>query len=239
MRIALAAAPVADCDVTANLAQMKRFMQAAQARGADLVCFGESFLQGFNSLCWRFEEDKDMAITTDGEVFRSILEQSEAIGIDVLFGFIEREGDRLYSSCALIAQGRLLHLYRRISRGWKVYWETDEHYCEGDTVAAFEYQGKTCLIALCGDLWDFPERFAQQQDLLLWPVYISYSQEEWSGGEAEEYAKQAAKTGGDVLMCNPIGLTEKDAFGGCCHFSGGRMLEELAMMREELLIVDV
>ena len=83
------------------------------------------------------------------------------MAIDLLFGYVEREGDSLYSSCALMQKGQLLYNYRRVSQGWKHYWRTDHHYREGDTVEVFSYRGKRCAIALCGDLWDnCAERFA-------------------------------------------------------------------------------
>ena len=88
-------------------------------------------------------------------MFSVIRNKSKEIGIDLLFGFIEKDGDKIYSSCALIENGALSHLYRRISKGWKEYSITDWHYDEGTAVRCFNYRGKKCLIALCGDLWDF------------------------------------------------------------------------------------
>ena len=40
----------------------------------------------------------------------------------ISFGFIERDGDALYSSCAFIgADGEIIHRFRRVSIGWKDY----------------------------------------------------------------------------------------------------------------------
>ncbi len=100
---------------------------------------------------------------------------TKEIGIDVLFGYNELDDDTLYSSCALIADGKIIHNYRRISRGWKEYSKTDEHYKEGSSVEVFDYKGKKCIIGLCGDLCDYPERFALGEDLLLWPVYVCWT----------------------------------------------------------------
>lgn len=197
-------------------------------------------MQGFDALDWDYAADRDRAVSTDGPVFARLRELTRETGVDILFGFLERAGEKLYSSCALLGGGQLLHLYRRISRGWKVYWRTDGHYRAGENVETFLYRGRRCAIALCGDLWDFPERFRLGQDLLFWPVYISYSVEDWTGGEREEYARQAARAGGEVLLVNAItDRDEEPAHGGCYWFSGGAVRAELPMGGEGLLVVNL
>ena len=103
-------------------------MAEGAALGADLVCFGEAFLQGFDSLCWKYAADRDMAQTRDSEPIRRIREASLQLGVDVLFGFLEREEEALYSSCMLVEKGEIACCYRRMSRSWKEYRHTDGHY---------------------------------------------------------------------------------------------------------------
>lgn len=189
MKIALAAAKLIDRDITFNLSQIKRYMQEAKQQGAELVCFGESFYQGFECFDWEYERDKNMAITLDSPEFSTLLQLTAQIGVDLMLGFMEREGEALYSSCALLSGGKLLHRYRRISKNWKEFQITDHHYQEGTTVEPFLYRGKTCLIALCGDLWIYPERFCQNADLLFLPVFVNFSIADWENTELVEYAK--------------------------------------------------
>lgn len=194
-----------------NLSQLERYTKEAKAAGADLVFFGEAFLQGFNALSWRYEIDKTIALTTSSAEFAHIQSLTKKTGIDVLFGYNELEDDAIYSSCALIADGKIAHNYRRISRGWKEYAKTDEHYKEGSVVEVFDYKGKKCVVALCGDLWEYPERFAIGEDLLLWPVYVCWTKEEWESGGKIEYAQQAKLCCENTLYINSI--CEGDAFG--------------------------
>lgn len=178
MKIALASARIVDRDIEHNLKQMERFMRQAKAENATLVCFGEAFLQGFGALTWNYEKDREIAISTSSKEFSYIKSLTKSIGIDVMFGYNELSGDRIYSSCALVSGGEIVHNYRRISRGWKEYWKTDDHYREGSSVEIFEYGNKKCAIALCGDLWDHPERFALGEDVLFWGVYVSWTSED-------------------------------------------------------------
>lgn len=237
MKIALASARIVDRDINYNLSQMKYYMKEAKTNGADLVCFGEAFLQGFNALSWQYEEDRKIALATSSQEFNQIRTLTKEIGIDVLFGYNELEDDILYSSCALISSGEIIHNYRRISRGWKEYSKTDEHYKEGSSVEVFDYKDKKCVIGLCGDLWDYPERFALGEDLLLWPVYVCWTKEEWENGGKLEYAEQAKLCCENTLYINSI--CDGDAFGGAAQFFEGKIQRELPILNEGLLYVTI
>lgn len=237
MKIALASARIVDRDINYNLSQMERYIREAKATGADLVCLGEAFLQGFNALSWQYEGDRKIALATSSQEFTQIKVLTKEVGVDVLFGYNELDDDSIYSSCALIANGEIIHNYRRISRGWKEYSKTDEHYKEGLSVEVFDYKGKKCVIGLCGDLWDYPERFALGEDLLLWPVYVCLTKEEWENGGKLEYAEQAKSCCANTLYINSI--CDGDAFGGAAHFFDGKVKIELPIFNEGLLIVEV
>lgn len=237
MKIALASAKIVDRDIDRNLAEMEKYTAEASAKGAELVCFGEAFLQGFNALSWSFESDRKIAVSADSGIFRRICELTVKYGTDVLLGYNELDGDKIYSSCALISKGALYHNYRRISRGWKEYWKTDDHYREGGLVEPFDYRGMKCVIGLCGDLWEYPERFALGEDMLIWPVYVDWTKEEWYGGGREEYAEQANLCCKHVLYVNSFG--DDGPLGGAMHFTDGSVREELPIGNEGLLIVEL
>lgn len=237
MNIALASARIIDRNIPHNLSQMARCMKQAKAGGADLVCFGEAFLQGFNALSWSYAADRKIALPVDSPEFLQIRAWTKEIGIDVLFGYNELADDAIYSSCALIADGALVHNYRRISKGWKEYRKTDGHYREGNATTVFLYRGRRCTIALCGDLWEYPARFALGETLLFWPVYVSWTKEEWENGGRLEYAAQAKLCCAHTLYVNS--LCDGDAIGGAAHFADGAIPKELPLFQERLLHVEL
>ncbi len=239
MKIALASAKFIDCDLKFNLSQIEKYMRQAKTMGADLLCFGESYLQGFECLEWDYETDKNRAVPLSSPIFNRLSRWTAEIGVDLLLGFIEAGEDALYSSCAVLSGGEWFHHYRRISRGWKDPLCTDSHYREGREAGMFSYKGKNCLIALCGDLWDYPERFRQGADLLFWPVFVDFSIDEWRNIELADYVRQANTVCPDVLFINSIADGKTSAFGGCYHFAGGKIRESLPMGKEGLLIVDI
>lgn len=243
LTISLASVEIRDGDIPFNLAAMRRAAEKAKRQGADLCCFGECALQGFNFLSWAFDTDREIAVSTDSDIFRTVCRMSREIGIDLLFGFIELDGDVLYSSCALIQDGLLLHLYRRISKGWKEFRFTDGHYREGEEPRIFDYRGRRCLIALCGDLWDeTADRFPTDADLLFWPVYVCFTPEEWEKGERDAYAEKAKTICPETLFVNSVCRSGDepcsfDAFGGSAFFENGQFSASLPMGKEGILTV--
>ncbi|MBR2486062.1 MAG: carbon-nitrogen hydrolase family protein, partial [Clostridia bacterium] len=230
-------AEIVDGNIEFNLSQMERFAKDSRRAGADLVCFGEAFLQGFNALSWQFDQDKNVAVATDSKIFSRIISLTKEIGIDILFGYNELDGEDIYSSCALIENGEIIHNYRRISIGWKESSKTDGHYKEENSVEVFDYKGKKCTIGLCGDLWDFPERFNLGEDVLFWPVYVGWTKEEWENGGKMEYAEQAKMCCPKTLYVNSI--CKEDAFGGAVFFVDGQIQRELAIYNEGILFVEI
>ncbi len=234
--IALASAPFVNGRREENLRTMLAFMEEAAENGADLICFGESFLQGFDTLCWDYAADRDVAVTVDSSEVRRIREASVRLGVDVMLGYIEREGEKLYSSCMLVEKGKVTRNYHRMSVGWKEYSKTDDHYREGAAPLLFDYRGWKCSIALCGDLWDVTQdAFRLGEEILFWPLYCSYTREEWLSGTLDEYAQQCKDHAPLTLMINSI--CEGDSVGGCAVYQQGRVAQLLEPGTDGLLYV--
>lgn len=168
MKIGLAACEFINNNVWFNVSQIEKAMKSMQGK-VNLLCFGEAFLQGFDALTWVYENDKHIAVSTDSDIMRDLCGMAKRYKLDLMFGYIERYDDAIYSSYAVIEHGELTYNYRRTSRGWKEYQITDGHYKEGAEPAEFLYRGRPVMIALCGDMWDFPERF-RTDGLLIWPI---------------------------------------------------------------------
>ncbi len=235
MRIGLVSYRCENRNTAFNLSQIELAMKRSMGK-ADLLCFGEAFLQGFDALSWDYETDKAMALELSSKSIGQLHSRTVQYGIALATGYIEKEQDRLYSSCVVVSDGKIIHNYRRISKGWKEYSRTDNHYCEGTETGPFQLQGEKVMLALCGDLWEFPDRF-RTEHLLIWPVYVNYTTEEWNSGALDEYASQAALVGSDVLMINPIDH-EPANHGGAFHFHNGQISAGIPFDQEGILIVE-
>ena len=237
MKIGLACYESRNNDIGFNARQIERAMREAKGK-VDLLCFGEAFLQGFDSLSWNYDADKDIAVTIRSPVMDQLRRCTELYRTALLAGYLEREGENIYSSCAVLENGETLCNYKRVTKGWKDYHRTDRHYREGNDIHEFNLRGHTFQLALCGDLWDEGwERFRTGSPLI-WPVYTDYSIEEWEKSEISAYAEQASKLSGDVLMVNSICHRPLNN-GGAFHFHDGKVLSRLPFSCEGIMIVEL
>lgn len=245
MKIALASVPVKNRDIEFNLHAMLGAIKDCSGK-ADLILFGESVLQGFDSLCWDYETDRRMAVSLTDAPIRRICEAARENRIAVSFGFIQHGGGVLYSSQVFIgADGELVNVFHRVSIGWKEYTKTDSHYLEGQRFEAFSYGGKTFATGLCGDLWTEgrPEEMkALNADIVLWPLWRDCEAGRWNESIKHEYAEQAALCGRDVLLVNPFCVdTDAEGYapGGSAHFRDGKIITEYPAGTPGILLVEV
>lgn len=152
MRCALASLGFVNEEVAYNkqviLDTMKKY-----AKDADIVIFGEAFLQGFYGVNFDVEHDERLAVSQQDSVIKEICDAAKAYGIAVSFGFIEKAEGYFYSSQITIdAFGRILDVYRRVSPGWKEAFATQQ-YREGNGFHVFSYMDKRIVVGLCGDFW--------------------------------------------------------------------------------------
>lgn len=235
MKIGLAVYEFKNIDIEFNLSQIKKAMKSAQGK-VDLLCFGESFLQGFDSLNWNYDLDKHIAVSYNSDIMCRLCAMTLHYEIDLLFGYIEYYNDSIYSSCVVIEKGKITHNYRRISKGWKALNITDERYKEGTSTNEFMYHNQNFMIALCGDMWDYPQLF-KTNHILIWPIYVNFSLEEWEKYEIE-YAEQTRLAAYKTLEINSISENPK-SYGGAFYFVDGKLKKRTAYGTEEILVVEV
>lgn len=245
MKIGLASSNVITRDIQHNLSSILQTIKQLNG-SADMVLFGESSLQGFDCLTWKYEIDRHIAVSQNDSVIMQIRDSAKRNRIAVSFGYIERTEASLFSSQIVIDnKGDVIHNFHRVSIGWKEYWHTDNHYCEGASFESFSYSGKTFAIGLCGDLWTEgrPEEMkALNANIVLWPVWCDFSAERWNGSIKYEYARQAALCGDHVLYVNPF-CADPDvvdsASGGSVYFKTGLIAEEIPAGKSDILIVEL
>ncbi len=179
----------------------------AYSTKADIVLFGEAFLQGFYGVNFDTEHDTQIAISQDSPIIKEICKITKQYSIGVSFGFIEKEEDCFYSSQITIDRdGTVIDVYRRVSPGWKETF-ADEQYREGDGFHDFSFMDRKIVIGLCGDLWydEHVDKVRRMKpDVVFWPVYTDFVSNAWNESEKYEYAAQARKLCDKVLYVNSV-----------------------------------
>ena len=112
MRIAAVQMDVSIGKPEANLAAMLAKLQEAAAAGAKLICFPECALTGycFDSVA----EAQPFAQTLPGPATERFAQACRELDVFVVFGLLEKEGDRLFNAVALVGPSGLIGSYRKV-----------------------------------------------------------------------------------------------------------------------------
>jgi predicted amidohydrolase len=132
-------------DKKANLGAMFRCVEEAARKGCDILALPECSLAG-----WLSASARSAAETIPGPVTRRLAAQAKRHRMAIVAGLEERDGDRIYNSAVLIDRtGRILAKHRKINEleiGLKVY-------SRGQSLGAFEFEGRTAALDICADSW--------------------------------------------------------------------------------------
>jgi N-carbamoylputrescine amidase len=201
-----------------NINKIESFMETAKTKNVNLLLFGECYLQGFESLTWKYNNDLKIGIEIDHNIIKNLGKHCKELNISLGVGYIERKDEKLYSSYLIIDNnGRNIVNYQRISKGWRTKYSDDNFYKEGKEIKTFEYMGRRMAIGLCGDFWtdEVIELLPKNIDAILWPVFICYKKNEWEEKEMNEYILRSKRMCKNVFFVNSICKEEKSlAYGG-------------------------
>ena len=240
MVIGLVSALMKDNDIDHQIMVMETYIK--QNRNCDLLCFGESFLQGFEGLSWNYEIDKTRAVGIHSAPIQRITSLAKRYGCALSFGFIESGQGILYSSNLVVNNnGEIIDLYRRISGGWKEPIATAD-YQEGNGFHLFRYDGLQFSTAICGDLWNeenIEAMWRLEPDVVLWPLYVDFSVEDWTTNQLADYVQQVEPLNAPVLLVNSFVDDDSRANGGCYVFYEGRIIKSLNTGQQGVLEVDL
>lgn len=90
MKIALAAVGFYERDIEYNRNKILKCLKENSGK-AELILFGETFLQGFEVLDWKYETDQHMALSVSDSNIQMIRKAAEENALAVSFGFLEKE----------------------------------------------------------------------------------------------------------------------------------------------------
>lgn len=244
MKIALVAGLSLANDPEKNFEQIKKWAKEAKKHGAELLLFGEAFLQGFQAMSFQYKEDIEKCLSSGAKLLAEIRQFAKNEKIGIGFGYYENDKGAIYSSYLVIGEsGEVLVNYKRVSQGWKESSACAD-YREGEVFKSFRYKGKELGLMVCGDFWE-DHLLAQiiemdaQVDAFLWPVHCDYDPVFWEESEKEEYRKRTEILEKPVLFINNYSSLEDEAKGGLYTWHQGKTLKEAPMGNETMLLVEL
>lgn len=151
LRIAAAQFEARDADKDYNLGRIEALAREAARLGADVVSFHECSITGYTFLqtLSRGELEALAEPVPDGPSTRRLWDLSRALGVPLLAGLVEREGEgeagRLYNCYVAVAPEGFVARHR------KLHAFISPHLASGDEFTLFDLCGARCSILTCYD----------------------------------------------------------------------------------------
>lgn len=242
LRTAVAQIACVPGDIAANCAMHRECIEQARDRQADILLFPELSLPDYLSVpdCDR------LALTSTSEVVRALA--GAARGIAVSFGFIERADGGFHNSQALVRDGAIVALHRKLNLPTYGKLSEGRYYQSGGAFGdEADIGGARIATLICADLWNpaLPWLAALRgSDILLAPVASALDAvgDDFDNPSGWDIALRhtAMMYGTPILFANHCG-----ARGGLRFWGGSRILDpvgrELARAgdRPELIVADL
>jgi predicted amidohydrolase len=248
IRIALAQTAPRLGDLDGNLRRHVELAREARASGADLVVFPELGLTGYllqdlaAEVAMRLDDPRlaELAAATDG--------------CSAVVSFVEESGDhRLFISAALLEDGRVRHVHRKVHLPTYGLFDERRFFAAGDAIRAVPSRlGVGIGLAVCEDFWHLGTAQVLALDGAQLLVNVSSSPgRDLAATHAEGLGTAtswrallrtyAQLTTSVVVFCNRVGVDESISFWGGSEVigPGGESLGRAPLYDEALVLVDV
>jgi predicted amidohydrolase len=237
MRLAIAQFAPTPGDVHSNLRRSRELVAEAVTARAEFVVFPELSLHGYLA--------EDVTISATDQRLTAI--SAGAAHVAVLLGFAESAGVSRYNSAALVADGELRHVHRKLILPSYGPFAEHKRFSPGDALRAFDTPPCRTAVLLCEDVVQPALATIAAHDgaeVLLIPANSAYSllsevnhHEHWRA-VTSFYARLTQSV---VVFANRVGTEGNFRFWGGSHVLGpaGEILAEARRDDEELLLVDI
>jgi NAD+ synthase (glutamine-hydrolysing) len=248
LRIALAQVAPRLGDLEANLARHHELLDEARGNGAGLVVFPELGLTGYQLQ----DLAGEVAMRLDDPRLASLAAATG--GLSAVVSFVEESADhRLFIAAALLEDGELRHIHRKIHLPTYGMFDERRFFAPGDTVRATPSRlGVGVGLAVCEDFWHLatPQLLALDGAQLLINVSSSPGRDlarthEVGLGTAGSWRglmrTYAQLTTSFVVFCNRVGVDESLSFWGGSEVIGptGAVVFGAPMFEEGLFCADI
>lgn len=226
-------------DIEQSLKKMIEYADRAAEQGAQLVCFPESYLQGYVT---EEQQAQQRAVDMSSDSFADILKRLAKVQPILVIGMIEKEGDKLYISAIVVKQGELLGCYRKtkLAPGESVFEP-------GEKFPIFEVEGLRFGINICYDT-NFSECAAaiaiQDAHLMVCPCYnmLSYNNaENWKFKHNAIRVERTVETGLWLISADVTG--ERDgqiSYGPTALIdSHGSVVTQVPLLEEGMIVQEI
>jgi NAD+ synthase (glutamine-hydrolysing) len=239
MRLALCQINATVGDIAGNAQRILTDLRRAREAGADLVLLPELALTGYppEDLLLREHFLTDAATALE-KLARAVT------GTTAIVGAPELAGGRVHNVAAVLADGAVQHIYRKIHLPNYGVFDEQRYFAPGDTAMTIDLGGHRIGVTVCEDLWH-PGPPATDEAAAGASLLINISSSPYHSGKGTEreelFAARAIETGAHIAFCAMVGGQDELVFDGHSFVldSSGETIARARQFGEELLLCDL
>lgn len=137
-----------------NLQKSKLLMDVAIEQGAKIIAFPELFLTEWFPAEMR-EENLKLAETKNGEAIKFFKDYSRKNKVILVVPFFEKFRRQYFNSTAVIENGKLIGIYRKVHIPQIPYWEEKYYFKNGNSFPVFKTSVCNIGVQICWDNFFF------------------------------------------------------------------------------------
>ncbi|WP_320671605.1 NAD+ synthase [Patulibacter defluvii] len=239
MRIALAQLDLVVGDLSGNARASIDAIGRAREAGAAIAVLPELTITGYPPEDLLFKQHfLDDARAALDEV------AAATTGLVAIVGFPERGGDAVYNSAAIVADGAVQGVVRKVRLPNYGVFDEYRYFGAGHEAGIVEVDGVRVAVTICEDLWlpDGPAAAAAADGAT---VILNTSASPYHRGKGHQRERMLAQRARDhvavVALCNQVGGQDELVFDGHSVILDheGRPVGRAAQFAEDLLVCDV
>lgn len=244
IRLALAQINTVLGDVRANLGKHLELIEQAREAGADLICFPELSLTGYNLQDLSY----DVAIrpTPDNPVFAPLYLASR--DLDIVVGFVDVDvRNRFYIAAAYLSGGELLHVHHKAYLPTYSLFDEGRYFAWGDDLQAFDTRFGRVGVLICEDFWHASPPYLLWLDgadiLLLMSASPGRGLDRHDKLASARWVEHVTQAYAGLFTCfvvhtNRVGVEDGFIFwgGSLLYNPDGELVAQAPLMEEHLLL---
>jgi NAD+ synthase (glutamine-hydrolysing) len=241
LRLALCQINATVGDIAGNVQRIRDGLRSARAARAELVLFPELALTGYPPEDLLLREH----FLTDA---RAALEELalEVTGTDggAIVGFPELAGGRVYNAAAVLEEGAVRFVYRKLHLPNYGVFDERRYFTPGLGGATIDLVGRRIGLTICEDLWQ-PGPPATEEAAAGASLLVNISASPYHAGKGAErerlFAHRAVESGAYVAFCALVGGQDELVFDGHSFVLDptGATIARAGQFAEELLVCDL
>ena len=241
MRLALCQMNATVGDIAGNAERILAGLDAARAQDATLVLFGELALTGYPPEDLLLREH----FLADARCALEDLAREVHHGATAIVGFPELSDDRVHNAAAVLADGTVQAIYRKVHLpNYGVFDERRYFTAGASSGMTVELGGHRIGLTVCEDLWQpgppASDEAASGASLLINISASPYHADK--GAERERlFARRARESGAHVAFCALVGGQDELVFDGHSFVVDptGATIARARQFAEDLLVCDL